>query len=480
MHFIPSVFNTLMFLFATALCAAGTWIVLHKRVAFGVDQPDARRKFHKAPTSRLGGLPIYITLMSGFVLASLRYPEFLSTWWPVILTNSIIFFIGFIDDLSPLGARVKLLGQIGAACILYSLDVSIEDLTNPFRGGDHYHLGAWSFPITVLWLVAIPNIINLIDGMDGLASGFGLLLSLTLAFVGHMNQRPEMVFISVVMSGALSGFLIFNFPPAKIFLGDGGAYLIGFFIASSSLLSTEKGSVLAALLVIIVALGVPILDTLFAIIRRGLRGIPIFRADAEHIHHRLVLMGFSKARALVALYSVSLVLSLLGISLLARRGLVLPIVTSAIFLLALFAVRYLGYVKSWSQLRAQVDLALTRRRDMLYSGVYGRAAEWESERCTTVEEFAGELVHALRRCGLHLNPVADAEPLPLRLFDGTTCLLYGMVEDATTRERWLAKADLFLPALNHAVERWGKIPGLIVSTSASTDPDLNHAPEQQA
>ncbi len=479
MQIFPSIFNAGVFLGAIALCATGTWIVLRNRMLVGMDQPDTRRKLHAAPTSRLGGLPIFITLMAGFALATLRYPGFLGDWWPVILTNTMIFTVGLIDDVKPLGARVKLLGQIGAACVLYSLDVSIEDLTNPFRAGAHFHLGAWSFPVTVLWLVAIPNIINLIDGMDGLASGFGLLLSLTLAFVGHFSGKPEMVLISVVMSGALSGFLIFNFPPAKIFLGDGGAYLIGFFIASSSLLSTEKGSILAALLVVIVALGVPILDTLFAIIRRGLRGISIFHADAEHIHHRLMLMGFSKARALVALYSVSLVLSLLGISLLARRGLAGPIVASAVFLLALFAVRYLGYVKSWSKLRAQMDVALARRRDMLYTGVYGRATEWESERCATVDEFTKELAHALSRCGLHLNAVKNAEPLSLQLIDGTTCLVYGLVEDVTGRERWLAKADLFLPALNHAIKRWGKIPGLNVTATASANPDPNHAPEQQ-
>ncbi|MCE9520399.1 MAG: undecaprenyl/decaprenyl-phosphate alpha-N-acetylglucosaminyl 1-phosphate transferase [Verrucomicrobia bacterium] len=479
MQIYPSIFNILMFLGALILCATGTWIVLRNPLRVGLDQPDARRKLHEVPTPRLGGLPIFITLLAGFAVAALRFPGFLDEWWPVILTNVIIFTIGFLDDVKPLGAKVKFLGQIGAACILYSLDVSIDDLTNPFRAGAHFLLGPWSFPVTVLWLVAIPNIINLIDGMDGLASGFGLLLSLTLAFVGHFGGKPEMVLISVVMSGALSGFLVFNFPPAKIFLGDGGAYLIGFFIASSSLLSAQKGSILASLLVVIVALGVPILDTLFAIIRRGLRGIPIFRADAEHVHHRLVLMGFSKSRALVALYSVSLVLSLLGISLLARRGLAGPIVAATVFLLALFAVRYLGYVKSWRQLRAQVDEALARRRDMLYSSVYGRATEWEAERCATVDEFKVELVHALGRCGLHLNAVQNSESLPLQLIDGSTCLVYGLVEDATVRERWLAKADLFLPALNHAIERWKIIPGLNVTAATSENPVLNHAPKQQ-
>jgi UDP-GlcNAc:undecaprenyl-phosphate/decaprenyl-phosphate GlcNAc-1-phosphate transferase len=271
------------------------------------------------------------------------------------------------------------------------------------------------------------------------------------------------------MSGALAGFLIFNFPPAKIFLGDGGAYLIGFFIASCSLVSSDKGSILAALLVIIVALGVPILDTFLAILRRTMRGVPIFRADAEHIHHRLVLMGFSKARALVAMYSVSLVLSLLGISILIRRGLAIPIAAAAVFLFALFAVRYLGYVKSWSRLRKQIDEGLARRRDMLFTGVCGRAAEWEAERCETVGEFTAELTHAMRRCGLRLDAAENTKPLPIELFDGSTCRIYGNAEDAAARERWLAKADLFQPALNHAIERWGHVPGLEVTAAGAPE-----------
>jgi UDP-GlcNAc:undecaprenyl-phosphate GlcNAc-1-phosphate transferase len=481
MHIIPSTINIATFLGATALCAAGTGLMLRKRLKVGLDRPDTRRKLHQAPIPRLGGLPIFVTLMAGFALTSWRHPGFFDQWWPVILTNVLIFTIGFLDDLKPLGARVKFLGQIGTACILFSLGVSIEALSNPFRGGAIFHLGVWSFPVTVVWLVAIPNLINLIDGMDGLAAGFGMLLSLTLAFLGHFSMRPEMVLIAVVMSGALAGFLVFNFPPAKIFLGDGGAYLIGFFVASSSLLSSEKGSILAALLVIIVALGVPILDTFFAILRRTIRGVPIFRADAEHIHHRLVLMGFSKARALVALYSVSLVLSLLGISILIRRGLAIPVAAAAGFLLALFAVRYLGYVKSWRQIRKQMEHALERRRDMLFTGVCGRLAEWEAERCATVTEFGAELVHVMRRCDLHLSPASQSNSLalPLQLFDGATCRLYANVPATAERDRWLAKADLFLPALDYAIDRWGAVPGLEIEAATPAVPDPNHARNQQ-
>ena len=244
--FTPSLEMIAVLAGSVGLCAGMTLFVLRKFKTIGIDRPDSGRKTHDKPTPRLGGLPIYITLMAGFGVMALAKPRFLEEWWPLILTNTLVFALGFVDDVKPLGAKVKLLGQIGVACILYALGVSIEDLSNPFRGGAHFDLGAWSFPVTIMWLISIPNIINLIDGMDGLASGFGLFLSLTLAFVGHYNGMADVVLMSVVMSGALSGFLLYNYPPARIFLGDGGAYLIGFYIASTSLRSSQKSSILAA------------------------------------------------------------------------------------------------------------------------------------------------------------------------------------------------------------------------------------------
>ncbi|MFZ4763676.1 MAG: MraY family glycosyltransferase, partial [Roseimicrobium sp.] len=220
----PSILNLTVFLAAIALSALGTWLLLKFRPAFGIDKPDDRRKLHEMPIMRLGGLPIFVTLLTGFAFMALRFPEFLSKWAPLIITNWIIFSVGFVDDLKPLGARVKLLGQFGAACILYALGISIDNLSNPFGSGQ-ISLDWWSLPMTLLWLIAIPNIVNLIDGMDGLATGFGMFLCLTLAFVGHYALNPEVVTISVIMGGALTGFLFFNFPPARIFLGDGGAYL---------------------------------------------------------------------------------------------------------------------------------------------------------------------------------------------------------------------------------------------------------------
>lgn len=454
----PSLFNATLFLGSVLLSALGTWLLLRYRQSWGMDPPDERRKRHERPVLRLGGLPVFLTLAAGFGVMAWTFPAFSGKWAPIILTNCLIFAVGFADDLRPMGAKVKLLGQFGVACILFAMGVSIDILSNPLGEGS-MALGWWAFPITLIWLVAIPNIVNLIDGMDGLATGFGMFLCLTLAFVGHLSGNPEVVTISVIMGGALTGFLIFNFPPAKMFLGDGGAYLIGFFIASVSLFSSNKGSIIAALLVVVVALGVPILDTFFAIVRRALRGVPIFRADAEHIHHRLITLGFSKTRALVAIYSVCLVLSIIGLSIFWSRGMTLPIAGAAVSLLGLGAARYLGYVKSWRDIRAQWHGALERRREMLYSGTYGRMLEWEAERCASMEEFLPLLRLGVDRLGLRTGAEAGFVPVKIPLVTDWICTLHHPASDSDDG-RWMAKADLLAPALNLATERWGRLPGL--------------------
>lgn len=459
----PSVLNTGLFLGAVLLSTLGTWLLLRYRQSWGMDPPDQRRKLHEKPVPRLGGLPVFLTLAAGFGVMAGIFPTFLAQWSPVIITNCLIFAVGFADDLRPMGAKVKLLGQIGVACILFAMGISIDALSNPFGEGA-WNLGWWSLPITLLWLVAIPNVVNLIDGMDGLATGFGMFLCLTLAFVGHFAGNPEVVTVSVIMGGALTGFLVFNFPPAKMFLGDGGAYLIGFFIASVSLFTSNKGSIIAALLVVIIALGVPILDTFFAIVRRAVRGVPILRADAEHIHHRLITLGFSKARALVAIYSVCLVLSIIGLSVFWKRGMTLPIAGAAVCLLGLGAARYLGYVKSWRDVRSQWHGALARRRDMLYAGTYGRMMEWEAERCATMEEFLPLLQLGIERLGLRTEAADGFAPVRIPLVTDLVCTIHHPVSEGE-KERWMAKADLLAPALNLATERWGLLPGLDLESS---------------
>jgi UDP-GlcNAc:undecaprenyl-phosphate GlcNAc-1-phosphate transferase len=457
------------YLLALVLSTIGVIYIIRRKSTLGLDAPDGRRKQHEKPIPRLGGLPIFMAMVVGVTvmlyLGRVRDSEYL----PLLICNSLIFSVGFFDDLKALGARVKLIGQIGVALILYSLGVSVDMLSNPFGEG-LLDLGWWSLPFTVFWLVAIPNIINLIDGMDGLAGGFGLFLCLTLAFVGFVGYHPEVMLLAVLMAGALTGFLFFNFPPARIFLGDGGAYLIGFFVASVSLKSAQKGSVIAALLVIIIALGVPILDTAFAILRRSIRGLPIFSADAEHIHHRLILLGYSKGRALVAMYSVCLVLSLVGISILLTKGVALPVAGAVLFLLAIGAARYLGYVRSWSKLREQISSALERRRRLEHIRIHARVLEFDVEKCANLEEFSEVLRHRFRWIGFETGPSPLSTPVRLRLDTTVEAILYcprhgGLESD------WFNQADVFTSLFRRSLERWGALPDFITPSQTSTVAD---------
>lgn len=449
------------FFAALAVSVGATLYIIQRKSSVGLDAPDGRRKHHEKPIPRLGGAPLFAALVVGVTfmlcLGRVRWTEYA----PVLLCNALIFSIGFFDDLKALGARVKLVGQIGVALILYSLGVSIDMLSNPFGEGS-LDLGWWSLPLTLFWLVAIPNIINLIDGMDGLAGGFGLFLCMTLAFVGYVGGYPEVMLVSVLMAGAITGFLFFNFPPAKIFLGDGGAYLIGFFVASVSLKSSQKGSVIAALLVIIIALGVPILDTLFAILRRSIRGVPIFSADAEHIHHRLILLGYSKGRALVAMYSVCAVLSLVGISILLTKGVALPVAGAVLFLLAIGAARYLGYVKSWSRLRQQMEEALERRKRLEHIRIHARVLEFDIEKCGSLEEFTELLGHRFKWIGFKQVPTDQTQPVLLPMKGGREVMLQCPVDDGLQAD-WFNRADVFSGLFERCLERWGSLPSFVMA-----------------
>ncbi len=455
---------------ALLVAALGTWWILKRGSQIGLDEPDSRRKMHEKAVSRLGGAPIFLAVGLASLVAGYIGGLGWTRWLPLAVCNALIFSVGFVDDLKPLGARVKLVGQIGTALILYSLGVSIDMLSNPFGEGA-LALGWWSLPLTLLWLVSIPNIVNLIDGMDGLAGGFGLFLCLTLAFLGYYGNQPDVLVVSLSMAGALAGFLIFNLPPAKIFLGDGGAYLIGFFIASVSLFTSNKGSIIGALLVIIIALGVPILDTLFAIIRRAIRGVSIFNADAEHIHHRLILLGYSKGGALAAMYAVCLALSLVGLSILMTRGIALPMAGAILFLLALGTARYLGYVRSWSNFRTQINEAIERRRQREFFRAYGRVLDFEVERCEELQSFTTLFQHGLERMGLRTHAYAGSKPEILKLGEGWNITLYRPV-DATDLSEWHLRLDVLVPALERCLEKWKALP-LSTEIESSAAPSHN-------
>ena len=420
----------------------------------GLDDPNESRKKQGAPVPRLGGMPIMLAMSLGLVTILLTDPMRSSDWFPILLGSVMMYGLGLWDDLRPLGARKKLAGQIFTACLVYYLGLSVDKFSYPGAAGSIDLLGRYSFIVTVFWLIAIPNIINLIDGFDGLAGGLGLCLSITLGIVGLHNDQVAVACYAFTMAGALLGFLVFNFPPARIYLGDGGAYLIGFSIAALSLTSSNKGSVAAALFVTLVALGVPLLDTAFAIAWRAIRGYPLFHADDEHFHHRLEKLGFSKPRILLGLYAICVTLSLVALSIMWSQGRTLPIGIGVLFILVLFVLRYFHLLKSWEDFRRKFERVLGRRRVVQYALLQAQILEMEVERCRSAQEFWAVFEHTLRRVGfVDAGEVEDEVVVNVKYNGSAPWRLYAPRPMGTTGE-WQRLAECFRPVFTKAKTKW--------------------------
>lgn len=399
-----------------------------------------------------------IALSLGLIIILTRQSARASEWFPVLLGAALMYALGLWDDVSRLGAKRKLVGQVTIATLVYSLGLGIERFTLPWFG--EVDLGGWSWPVTVFWLISIPNIVNLIDGFDGLAGGLGMFMAVTLGTVGFMTEHYAVTWFAFTMAGALLGFLVFNFPPARIYLGDGGAYLIGFVIAALSMSSSHKGSIAVVLLVTIIGLGLPILDTIFAMFRRAVRGFPIFHADGEHFHHRLQEFGFSKRRILLGLYAVCVLLSVFGLLAFWQRGesRALPIALGAglMFLIAMVAVRHFHRVRSWRDAHRKVKHVLGRRQAVHYALLQAKVLQLEIERCESGDEFWEIFDETLRRVGLcDVEDKLRSARVELRHNGSKPRFFYALEEDGNSAE-WQRIADCFRPAFAKACEKWGR------------------------
>ena len=281
-----------------------------KKVAIkvgAVDRPNAR-KVHTHVIPRLGGLAIYIGFMAAVLFCVPLHHELIG----MLLGCTAIVAIGIWDDICNIPARVKLVGQIAAACIPVAFGIQIEWLTNPF--GDILVLPeVIAVPLTIFWIIGFTNTVNLIDGLDGLAAGVAFIASISMFLLAvNLNQfLPALIIVS--MAGAALGFLQYNFNPAKIFMGDTGSMLLGYTLAVSAVLGLVKTAATVALVVPIIALGLPILDTTFAIIRRRMSGVPIFQPDKGHLHHRLLALGMTQKQAVLIMYFVSMILGIVAL-----------------------------------------------------------------------------------------------------------------------------------------------------------------------
>ncbi len=437
--------------FVSLLCTP--WVIQLAQRGIGLDHATETRKKQAVPIPRIGGIPLMLATSLGLVVIVTQLPEHSSNWFPILVGSVAMYALGLCDDIKPLGARLKLIGQVATAVVVNWLGLSIESFSYPGASGS-IELGLWSIPVTVFWLIAVPNIVNLIDGFDGLAAGLGLCMSVTLGIVGLHAEQVAVACYAFTMAGALLGFLVFNFPPARIYLGDGGAYLIGFTIAALSLTSSNKGSVAAVLFVTLVALGVPILDTTFALLRRALRGYPLFHADDEHFHHKLEGLGFSKRRILLGIYGLCVVLSLVGLSIIWSQGRTLPIGVCVLFILVLFILRYFHFLRNWDDFRRKFDRVLGRRREVQYALLQAQLLELELDRCTSSTEFWNIFDLTIRRVGfIDPHEEEDLARVEVRAGASHSWTLHAP-QSKGDRNEWQRMAECFRPVYVKALAKW--------------------------
>nr|WP_206168036.1 MraY family glycosyltransferase [Vagococcus vulneris] len=312
--------NFLMTLLLRLLATAGVAALitpLIRRLSFkigAVDVPNKRR-INKKIMPSAGGLAIYIAFSLSLVIL---FQDVIPLYYSLnlIASSGIIVITGLFDDIFELTPRQKLFGIILAAIyVCFVFDITIQTITIPYLGV--IHLGIFSYPITILWILALTNAINLIDGLDGLASGISIIALTTIGLIGYISsstgavklQVPITIFILLVST---IGFFPYNFFPAKIYLGDTGALFLGFMISLVSIQGLKNATFISLISPLII-LGVPITDTIFAMLRRKINRKPISSADKMHLHHRLLSMGFTHRGAVLMIYCLAIIFSLIAL-----------------------------------------------------------------------------------------------------------------------------------------------------------------------
>lgn len=275
-----------------------------KRIALlagAVDEPGGR-KVHKVPVPCWGGLGIFL----GFAAAALLVMPHGRALSGLLAGGLVILLVGMIDDWCGISPWAKLAGQIFAAVILVAYGIRVDFVTNPLGG--MIYLGYFSIPVTILWVVAITNALNLVDGLDGLAAGIAAISAGTVAVVSFGQGEPLVATCALLLAAASLGFLPHNFHPAKVFMGDTGAMFLGFMLASLAAIGLTKSATAFSLILPILILGIPIFDMVFAIVRRVLMHRHIFAADRGHLHHRLLDLGLTHRQSVLIIYGVNILL----------------------------------------------------------------------------------------------------------------------------------------------------------------------------
>ncbi len=353
--------------FAAACGAAMIFTPVMIRLAHALRLFDPRnsRKVHSTPTPRIGGVAIFAAMMSVTLVAVL-----LDAYWDhlfagmrtplaVLLgTSSFIFLVGVYDDIRGLRAILKLLAQIAAALVVCAFDIRIDTVM-----GINWMTSWLSWPITVFWIVAITNAVNLIDGLDGLAAGICAAACAVIAAFSIYNGNAAMGMFMLILLGSLAGFLVFNFNPAKIFMGDGGSMFLGFFLSVASLVCATKVATLMGLAMPALALGLPLFDMFLSVVRRVLGRRSVFAADREHIHHRLMDMGMQHHHVVILMYVVTLVVTAAALLMMFFRNGSELLVFLIAFLVLISVFRIAGVLR-FRRIFLQVQENLVRSREV--------------------------------------------------------------------------------------------------------------------
>ncbi|MDD7986885.1 MraY family glycosyltransferase [Lentisphaera marina] len=310
-----------------------------------VDQPDNYRKVHKKPIPLVGGYSIFISSLLSFLFVLFFQKDLIKSevidpqMWALLVGAIIILLTGGYDDLHDIKPRHKALMQAFVASLLYIMGFAINKVSIPYIGTVDFTM--ISYPMTLFWFMGCMNVINLLDGLDGLAGGVSLFAIITLTVNSANSGNTTLLILNLIVSATLLAFLVFNFNPASIFLGDAGSMLLGYYIATISLISSTKAETALTLAIPFIAIGLPVFDTIVAFLRRWSRRVPISSADRKHIHHVLLSSGLSTKSVVLILYAICIVFSSVSYLLILKRdGTAMIFLSIILFVAFLYAKRY--------------------------------------------------------------------------------------------------------------------------------------------
>lgn len=426
--------------------------ICHKNAIF--DLPVSPRKIHAYPIPRLGGIAIYVAFflplfmllfMHGGPTGILR--EHLSLLFSLFATSTLVFAIGVYDDIWGASVAQKFSVQILAAAIIYFLGFRIEIIAVPFLGS--VKLGMLGLPITIMWIVGVTNAINFTDGIDGLACGVGFFSVSTMFLLSLFLGHTLSAFLAVALAGGLFGFALYNFAPASIFMGDSGSLFVGFIIATTSLHSSQKSSTAVVLLIPMVALGVPITDTILAIVRRVGHGLSPFAADREHIHHKLLNMGLSSRQVTLILYGVCILLGVTALSMTAVNNQLLALILVFLSVMTISGIKMLGYTTDMIRINVLAKERIQQKRRMLQRQKFAEQILIEIENAVDILTLKKEMVRYFENMEFDIARIVLKAPSSVELIWNSP--RHGK-KDASEHQLWTVTLSLKSQGANHAGE----------------------------